>query len=1114
MSGIETAGSDGGELLGANHPLVCGAVPLPPPLTTTAPLLLNTHQLSWEAVEHLVAALALKVDQAREARLYGRRGQDQQGIDVVAFFGSHAPTVYQAKNYKSFTAGDLRAAVTAFTGGRRPFQAGRLVVVTTASVADTRIDEELAALRERHSDLQIDLWGQQQLSDVLYEEPDVVRRFFGEATMQVFCRPLAVQNLPPSGVAKLNEVTDYLREFSASLAVGLHENVPLNVRVEKGNDTLPSIDLATWLREGGHAQLVGPSGSGKSHAMAHTAVELAGSGCFPILVRAGVYQGRLEPWLDEAVAPYSTYRATELIDAARRHGCPVIVLVDATNECPETLRTTLVEQLSAWYRRTGVIVMACGQNYLDVPTALSGARLRLLAPDTGQRKALLRSYGAEDIEERCDAFNTPLELALAARLAHQLPMRAGRAELLDAYVRDRLRTCTRPTVIRHVLQQWALLMDQRLMTWLPLAEAERVAVRELTQNEVPMSVVEEILSSPLVEVSKHRVGFCHELFGRLFTAEELMRQHTDPVELAGELARPQHGEIRELALPLEGNPEKLLVLLSALCDGKILTEALRGRLGQLADEVTYIEARRILDEAMKAMSTARVVFPSDFASTFSCRVEIARRPWSDYEVAMFGAVGATAHDGRMLDKVLELLRQTDAACQRDTEGSRGTRQQVSPSMIASVLCGPVYSEPQRLPAYHIFKSMQFHLSVSRNTANLHGYAEACALASALETVRSEDIGPLLILCKMVSCADDSDVVRLMPEVLAKAWESGAYHLRLEGLKSAMSVRSHADALTTAQIIEQLEMMTTGNIWLSTALVDALNVYGLVESPFAVEDIASDIAEVLAYPKNPDAQTRAGTILNNQFEDVIAEPFVEAVSALDDAQRTSLYVLATSSGDAHLFTSIYLRELLRAGDSAAMVSYRHWALKLNIDNPVPQETVACHLLGIQGCAAHTETPPELLTEHDGPDAEAWRCYGQILFWLHRPDLSATRRDEYCRPLWRLLTTDLRDAAVDPLRKMRSSVLFSDDLPYAALGRFMEIFPSEIREILHHGLAAPQRMTSLFPHGGLLDNDDVVIWLTAEVGDASSLPYLRPYIDDPGVGVSAVQAWRRIKRRIEG
>lgn len=203
VDSVKAEQDEGWEILGPDRPLASSAARLPSPLPTTAPLLLNTHELAWEAVEHLVAALALEVEQAKEARLYGRPGQDQQGIDVVAFFDGKPTSVYQAKRYTTFTTADLRKAVSSYAGGRRPFGAHRLVVVTTASVADTKIDEELVVLRKRHSDLVIDLWGRQQLSDILHKVPHLVRRYFGPATMEVFCRPLTAEDLPAaSGAAK------------------------------------------------------------------------------------------------------------------------------------------------------------------------------------------------------------------------------------------------------------------------------------------------------------------------------------------------------------------------------------------------------------------------------------------------------------------------------------------------------------------------------------------------------------------------------------------------------------------------------------------------------------------------------------------------------------------------------------------------------------------------------------------------------------------------------------------------------------------------------------------------------------------------------------------------
>lgn len=84
-----------------------------------------------------MVALAVQADHAQEARPFGRGGQAQDGVDVAAFLDSRPATVYQAKRYKKFATSDLRRAVLAYTGGSRPLDAPRLVIVTTADVRDT-----------------------------------------------------------------------------------------------------------------------------------------------------------------------------------------------------------------------------------------------------------------------------------------------------------------------------------------------------------------------------------------------------------------------------------------------------------------------------------------------------------------------------------------------------------------------------------------------------------------------------------------------------------------------------------------------------------------------------------------------------------------------------------------------------------------------------------------------------------------------------------------------------------------------------------------------------------------------------------------------------------------
>ncbi|MFJ4031507.1 hypothetical protein [Streptomyces griseoluteus] len=167
------------------------------PLTVSAPFLLNTGDLQWESVEHLVAWLARRVEGWEETWLYGERGQNQHGIDVVGVTGRNA-AVFQAKRLKEFTEHDLERAVGRYARGKRPFGARRLVVVTTHDAIRTEISEKLFELRDAYPDLQIELWNRKHLSDLLRPHPDIVTAFFGAATTQLFCPAPQTPALSPA----------------------------------------------------------------------------------------------------------------------------------------------------------------------------------------------------------------------------------------------------------------------------------------------------------------------------------------------------------------------------------------------------------------------------------------------------------------------------------------------------------------------------------------------------------------------------------------------------------------------------------------------------------------------------------------------------------------------------------------------------------------------------------------------------------------------------------------------------------------------------------------------------------------------------------------------------
>ena len=159
----------------------------PPPLDDPRPAYLNTHQMDWENFERLVMAIARQLDGAYDARRYGKRGQAQQGVDVVAFLPDRSCTVYSARRWQAFRPRDLERTVDEYLGGRRPFDAKRLVVAVGSEVRDTALIDKLDELRQKYPDARIDLWDQAQISERLRRHPHLVSTFFGQPTAEVFC---------------------------------------------------------------------------------------------------------------------------------------------------------------------------------------------------------------------------------------------------------------------------------------------------------------------------------------------------------------------------------------------------------------------------------------------------------------------------------------------------------------------------------------------------------------------------------------------------------------------------------------------------------------------------------------------------------------------------------------------------------------------------------------------------------------------------------------------------------------------------------------------------------------------------------------------------------------
>jgi len=156
-------------------------------LVEARPQLLPIHELTPDDFERLLLRVAREVDGLRGLHKYGVPGQRQHGLDVVGFDAAGRPHGYQAKRYASFTERDLAKAVEDYTRGERPIRVVRLVIGVATLAERTQIVDELAAQRERHPDLEVELYDQRRLSELLRDRASIVREFFGDLVVQRFC---------------------------------------------------------------------------------------------------------------------------------------------------------------------------------------------------------------------------------------------------------------------------------------------------------------------------------------------------------------------------------------------------------------------------------------------------------------------------------------------------------------------------------------------------------------------------------------------------------------------------------------------------------------------------------------------------------------------------------------------------------------------------------------------------------------------------------------------------------------------------------------------------------------------------------------------------------------
>jgi hypothetical protein len=896
----------------------------------------------------------------------------------------------------------------------------------------------------------------------------------------------------------------YWQRFGNFYRQDLHEMVPLPLRY--GGQTIAPIELPDLLSAHQHLQLVGPSGSGKSHLAKHTVLGLPDGTWLPLFIEVGIYEGRLSALLNRSVARFVTRSAEDLIRAASINGQRVVLVVDGFNECPQPLRERLVGDLSAFCRRTGAATLITGQASVPVSDALQGALVEADRLDHEGRKAVLTSYGAPEIVDLTEAFSTAYELSIAAECAAELEGPVTRAALFSAFVRKRLGQASSPAELRGTLRRLALVMDDRLSTSLPLDQVWREAERYLTQRSAPMSVIDDLFRTSISTSQQGRFSFTHELLGRYLAAEALTLENQQPSELADQLRTPRHHDLQQLAVELADSVARADELLAGLADARLYLRALRGGTGRAGAAAAGAAAHQLLRAVTEGMADTTFTVQSQFELSATGGYQL-----SAGDRALLSAIGTLVGYGEFLPEVAALLDATDAACQRtiDAPVEEETKRPAISEVVSAVMVGSsdrldvaahIISEAVR-PARYYFRS---------RTAGYEPRISLEALAGLVNGATTRSYARLFLLCELLQQTKDLETVPLAMRVLRLCWDSRAYHLRLDALMMIQSfaAATHGQAVRQ-EIVDVLDGLDTKNVMLSSQLVETLYSYDLIEPPDDEDSVLARIAAILANPEDEESRSWAYSIVSNQFEDVVAAPYIAAIEKLTDDQRVALFTLAALGSPSYGFWNDWLlRELIKFADPAALPAFEHWVRDLYTENAMTQEVISCYSLAVQGWAQFKHSAPRLVDAETG-DRAAWECYGAIIFWLYRPGLTAEEVVERAAPYWQRLQGELRLAAVDPLYWLMhaSRIRFDDDTPL--IDKILETFPDEVRPIVEGSLEQwnSLTLTSIFRFA-VHDHQSYLISMLGAIGNARSVELLRAYVDDPALGSSAIRAIKQL------
>jgi hypothetical protein len=258
------------------------------------------------------------------------------------------------------------------------------------------------------------------------------------------------------------------------------------------------------------------------------------------------------------------------------------------------------------------------------------------------------------------------------------------------------------------------------------------------------------------------------------------------------------------------------------------------------------------------------------------------------------------------------------------------------------------------------------------------------------------------------------------------------------------------------------------------------------------------------------------MISMPFEDQrLHGPYAEVISSLDGAAQLRLHVMAgrcvTSSFYQDTVMQVIVMHLDRLTDDARGV-LRDAILKTDWENSFRDEAIRAHLIAIYGWAQLTDRLPPVSRSGMDTVEQSWRIVDQLLFTAFRGiETSSVAVEAW----WAELLGPYASTAADAVAQVRSAGQFGifgfNPTPYEAA--LLTTWPEQMRPLIEWYVKHPRTTDQPFDKSMLGRQRHELIQDLAQIGTEDSATLLQAHLQDPEIGLAAVNAIRAIRARTQ-